>query len=71
MDASTYELLVGTAIAASRVREESGCTIVAVRTDEGLRINPPANMELASDSELILVGSPESERRFLKRFEHQ
>ncbi|NNF43009.1 MAG: potassium channel protein [Phycisphaerales bacterium] len=60
--------LVGKSIAGSGVREETGCTIAAVRTEDGLQINPPAAMELAAGGELILVGSPESEGRFLERF---
>ncbi len=60
--------LTAKTIADSCVREETGCTIVAVRDDNGLQINPPADMELAAGREMILVGSPESERLFLKRF---
>ncbi len=62
------EALEGKAIVDCRVREETGCTIVAVRNDDGLVINPPPQTTLVADREMILVGSPESERLFLRKF---
>jgi K+/H+ antiporter YhaU regulatory subunit KhtT len=65
----TPESLDGKTIAGSDVRERSGSTILAVRgEDDGLRVNPPADMVLRAGQELVLVGSAESERAFLQRF---
>lgn len=60
--------LAGNTIVEAGVREKTGCTIVAVRGNEQLEINPPANTILRNGQELILVGSVESEQRFLERF---
>ncbi|VAX41719.1 Potassium channel protein, partial [hydrothermal vent metagenome] len=61
--------LEGKTIVESGVRERTGCTIVAVRgTDEGLMINPPPHETLEAGCEMVLVGSLESESRFLKRY---
>ncbi len=61
--------LVGKTIAESGVRERTGCTIVAVRGNgEKLVINPPPHMTLEASFEMVLVGSLESESRFLKRY---
>jgi len=70
--------LVGKTIAESGVRERTGCTIVAVRNGDegdggdggggGLRTNPPPHMTLDADFEMVLVGSLESESRFLKLY---
>lgn len=62
------ESLLDKAISESKVREHTGCTIVAVRDDGGLQINPRPDVRLHADQEMILVGSMESERRFLERF---
>jgi len=63
------ESLDGKTLATCGVREQTGCTIVAVREESGeLRINPPADTALEAGREMILVGSVEAERRFLKRF---
>lgn len=56
-------------IVESGVREQTGCTIVAVRNNDGeLEINPRPSVVLEADHEMILVGSMESERKFLKRY---
>jgi Trk K+ transport system NAD-binding subunit len=60
--------LASKTIAGSGVREETGCTIVAVGGDEGLRVNPPGDLELVTGREMVLVGSAEAERAFLERF---
>ena len=71
---SPYELEVPASlqdktIAQSGVREQTGCTIVAVRDRRGeLQINPPANLRLEAGREMILVGSMDSQTRFLERF---
>lgn len=63
------EGLAGKTIAESRVRENTGCTIVAVggAEDETL-INPPPDTLLELGHKLILVGDVESEQQFLERF---
>jgi len=60
--------LEGKTIADSGVRERTGCTIVAVRGEDGLVINPTPDTPLVVGREMILVGSPESEERFLESF---
>ena len=62
------ESLDSTTIATCGVRQQTGCTIVAVRGDDGLRVNPPADLVLTAGREMVLVGSAESERAFLERF---
>ncbi len=60
--------LAGKTIAESGVREKTGCTIVAVRGESKLHINPPAHTVLEGGRELILVGNIESEQQFFERF---
>ncbi len=61
--------LEGKTIVESGVRERTGCTIVAVRGNgEGLLINPPPHETLEPGFEMVLVGSMESESKFLKRY---
>lgn len=62
------EWLTGKSIAESGVREKSGCTIVAVRGENGLVINPVAETILEGGREIVLVGDIESEEQFLDRF---
>lgn len=51
------------------VRERTGCTIVALRGDDGtLRINPPADTVLKVGQDMVLAGSGESETKFRDQF---
>ncbi len=60
--------LVDARIAGSRLREQTGCSIVAVQRGEAMRINPPPDHVLEADESLILVGTVESEGRFLETY---
>ncbi|HEV2147337.1 MAG TPA: NAD-binding protein [Longimicrobiaceae bacterium] len=60
--------LAGRPLAGTRIREASGCSVVAVQTPDGIAINPPADSVLPADGELILVGTTEAERDFVRRF---
>lgn len=66
---SVPQALSGRSIAECGVREETGCTIAAIGNEDGeMLINPGPREVLRAGREMILVGSVESERRFLARF---
>ena len=59
--------LVGKTIAESNIREQTGCSIVAVHAgEEASQINPPPDTVLATDDEIVLIGMIEAQRRFLE-----
>jgi voltage-gated potassium channel len=60
--------IVGRSLIESRIREETGCNVVAVSRDGTTDANPDPNNLLPPDGELIVIGDSESEQRFLKRF---
>jgi voltage-gated potassium channel len=60
--------LKGRTLSESSIRRETDCTVIAVETKEGLNINPDPKMPLPEDSEIILIGSVESENKFFKIF---
>ena len=60
--------LAGRSIADSRVREQSGVSIVAVVRDTEMEVNPDPTTVLVADAEIVLVGSDEGEARFLDVF---
>ncbi|NNE07000.1 MAG: potassium channel protein [Gemmatimonadetes bacterium] len=57
--------LVGRAIGESSIRERTGCSIVAIHTDAGMQVVPDPSVILAEDAEIVLIGTAESEERFL------
>ncbi len=60
--------LAGKTLAASEVREETGCSVLAIHTGNDAEVNPPPNTTLPPDAEIIVIGSAESEKRFLDRY---
>ncbi len=61
--------LAGKTIAQTAIREETGCSIVAIDADtDGTVINPSADTVLVADTEIVLIGTVEAESKFLKMF---
>lgn len=63
--------LAGVPLAASRIREETGCSVVAFERDGETVVNPGPTEAIPAGpaAELILIGSTESERDFIRRYE--
>lgn len=60
--------LVGRPLSATAIREETGCSVVALEVGGAAAINPPPETPLAAGAELILIGTTDAERRFVERF---
>jgi len=64
----THPSLAGKTLRESKIREETGCTLIAIQTDEKVRLNPDPDHPLAAMDELILIGTGEAEKLFLTRY---
>ena len=62
------EALVGKSLAEAAIPSEAGCNVVALRSETGLKINPASATVLAQGAEIILIGTPESEEKFMKLY---
>ena len=60
--------LAGTPLAQSRIRERTDCSVVAVEHDGRVTVNPPPDLALPPDAELILIGTTEGERKFIRAY---
>lgn len=60
--------LVGKSLAETAVRQKTGCNVVALRTREGLQINPDPDTRLPADGELVIIGTTAAEAAFLEQF---
>lgn len=54
----------GLSLGATRVREQTGCSILAVETPQGRAINPPPDLVLPAGGKLVLIGSLKAKARF-------
>lgn len=50
----------------SGIREKTGCSIIAVKRNEEMTVSPSPEMILEANDELFVIGTIESERRFLE-----
>ncbi|MED5262182.1 MAG: NAD-binding protein, partial [Myxococcota bacterium] len=57
--------LQGSTILESGVREKTGCSIIALESNGEMRVGPEPNDVLDSDTDMLLIGSIESEQAFL------
>ncbi|NNE01200.1 MAG: TrkA family potassium uptake protein, partial [Pirellulaceae bacterium] len=60
--------LVGRTIADSSIREETDCSVVAIRRPSGTEVAPDPHESLPSDAVLILIGTIKAEQRFLELY---
>lgn len=64
----TPSLLSGVKLAESNVRQETGCSIIAVKSEKGIVINPAGDYSLQPSDNLILIGTSEGEKKFYELF---
>lgn len=60
--------LIGETLARSKIRETTECSVIATKIDGVLSINPDPQMPIKGNTELILIGTLEGERKFLQSF---
>lgn len=60
--------LADVTLARSRIRQETGCSVVAIQYEGKLMVNPGPSVSIMKDSELVVVGTYEGERRFFRTY---
>lgn len=60
--------MAGRSLAQCKVREATGCNVIAIVRGNEMNINPDGHQPLMADSELIVIGDAEAEQRFVERF---
>lgn len=63
-----YSSLVGKRLNESRIREDSGCNVIAVYDNGEMVINPDPAFRFAKHHELILIGTNDAERRLFETY---
>jgi Trk K+ transport system NAD-binding subunit len=62
------EELRGKTLAELRLREKTGCAVVAVRTAAGMEVTPDPHKPLPEAGELLLIGASQAEDLFLELY---
>ncbi|MCK5407673.1 MAG: potassium channel protein, partial [Candidatus Krumholzibacteria bacterium] len=51
-------------IAECSIRERTGCSVVAIGTNNGMEVGPDPTRNLPAGADIVLIGSPDAEERF-------
>lgn len=65
------DALEGQTIAESGIRRKTGCSVIAMRQDGHMKVAFDLHQPLPADTRIILVGTPEAEKRFLELYKGQ
>ena len=60
--------LAGVTLAESRIRQNTGCSVVAIRNKGKLLVNPNPYEPIEEGSEMIIAGTYDNERKFFRTF---
>lgn len=60
------QALVGKNLPQSKIREETGCSVVAIKANGVMSINPDPQAAIQENAELVMIGSYEGEQKFLE-----
>jgi len=60
--------LHGSTIAECSVRQRTGCSVVAIRTESGFEPVPSPAAQLSADARIVLIGTAKDEDRFLSTY---
>lgn len=60
--------LAGSTIAECSVRQRTGCSVVAIRTESGFEPVPSPAVQLSADASIVLIGTAEDEQSFLSTY---
>lgn len=66
--ASPDKTMIGKALRDQNIRNVTGCSIVAIKRAETMRINPDPDTVLDAADELIILGTADAERKFADQY---
>ena len=58
--------LAGSSIIDSMIRQQTGCSVVAIRTERGMEVDPSPTTELPAGGDIVLIGTAEAEQKLLQ-----
>ena len=66
--ANVHTTLAGKTLADSRIRPQTGCSVIAINHDGQMISNPDPQVRLGDGDELIMIGTDDAEKRFLMEY---
>ena len=66
--AGMHASLVGKSLVDSQIRMQTGCSVIAINHDGQMISNPDPSVRFSEKDELIMIGTDDAEKRFLKMY---
>jgi Trk K+ transport system NAD-binding subunit len=66
--AGMHASLVGKSLVDSQIRMQTGCSVIAINHDGRMISNPDPTVRFSEKDELIMIGTDDAEKQFLKRY---
>lgn len=66
--AGMHASLVGKSLIDSQIRLQTGCSVIAINHDGEMISNPDPTVRFSEKDELIMIGTDDAEKEFLKRY---
>ena len=60
--------VAGKTVVESNIRNNTGCSIVGLRTNETMIVNPAPDTNMNDGDEIILIGTADAEKKFLETY---
>ena len=60
--------LIGKSLIKSNIREQTGCTVIAINAHGNQNVNPDPAILFQEHDEIILIGTTEAESKFLETY---
>lgn len=65
---SVHESFAGKSLAEVTIRQQTGCSVIAIAKDDKLHINPRPSVILGAEDEMVLIGSGDAEKRLMDAY---
>ena len=63
-----HESFAGKSLAEVTIRQQTGCSVIAIAKDDKLHINPGPSVILGAEDEMVLIGSGDAEKRLMDAY---
>jgi Trk K+ transport system NAD-binding subunit len=60
-----HKSFAGKSLAEVPIRQQTGCSVIAIGKDEELHINPEPSVVLSADDKMVLIGTGDAEKRLM------
>ncbi|MBD3381445.1 MAG: potassium channel protein [candidate division Zixibacteria bacterium] len=64
-----HESFAGKSLAEIPIRQQTGCSVIAIGKGDELEINPGPSVILSADDEIVLIGSSDAEKQMMEMYQ--